>query len=208
MRALFEKVSLARVFFAIVVRRPPSVVDTKVVLTYYRKRRRDDGSICDIVNERRDMMTTTSKDAFESNRILFTREREIKLEEQKSFLPAFASSSASPNRKAPIGAAPFPLPFATIATAPHAATPATASAIVFRDDAPLNKGGGFFSSAVFWVLCNNKGASSAREDEIAPYTFILTEGGVVTQLLLTLVVCGPAFDDDACFNNTSKARAK
>ena len=76
MRALFEKVSLARVFFAIVVRRPPSVVDTKVVLTYYRKRRRDDGSICDIiVNERRDMMTTTSKDAFESNRILFTRER-------------------------------------------------------------------------------------------------------------------------------------
>ena len=76
MRALFEKVSLARVFFAIVVRRPPSVVDTKVVLTYYRKRRRDDGSICDIVNERRDMMTTTSKDAFESNRILFTRERE------------------------------------------------------------------------------------------------------------------------------------
>ena len=76
MRALFEKVSLARVFFAIVVRRPPSVVDTKVVLSYYRKRRRDDGSICDIiVNERRDMMTTTSKDAFESNRILFTRER-------------------------------------------------------------------------------------------------------------------------------------
>ena len=113
--------------------------------------------------------------------------REIKLE-QKSFLPAFASSSASPNRKA--GAEmPFPLPFATIATAPHAATPATASAIVFRDDAPLNKGGGFFSSAVFWVLCNNKGASSAREDEIAPYTFILTEGGGVTQLLLTLVVC-------------------
>ena len=80
MRALFEKVSLARVFFAIVVRRPPSVVDTKVVLSYYRKRRRDDGSICDIIiailNERRDMMTTTSKDAFESNRILFTRERE------------------------------------------------------------------------------------------------------------------------------------
>ena len=61
---------------------------------------------------------------------------------------------------------------------------------------------------MFWVLCNN-GASSAREDEIAPYTFILlTEGGVVTQLLLTLFVCGPAFDDDACFNNTSKARAK
>ena len=210
MRALFEKVSLARVFFAIVVRRPPSVVDTKVVLTYYRKRRRDDGSICDIVNERRDMMTTTSKDAFESNRILFTFERERdQIGTKVSFLPAFASSSASPNRKAPIGAAPFPLPFATIATAPHAATPATASAIVFRDDAPLNKGGGFFSSAVFWVLCNNKGASSAREDEIAPYTFILlTEGGVVTQLLLTLFVCGPAFDDDACFNNTSKARAK
>ena len=69
MRA-FEKVSLARVFFAIVVRRPPSVVDTKVVLSYYRKRRRDDGSICDIIailNERRDMMTTTS-DA-RSNRI-------------------------------------------------------------------------------------------------------------------------------------------
>ena len=153
-------------------------------------------------------MTTTSKDAFESNRILFTFERERdQIGTKVSFLPAFASSSASPNRKAPIGAEmPFPLPFATIATAPHAATPATASAIVFRDDAvkaPLNKGG-FFSS---WVLCNN-GASSAREDEIAPYTFILTEGGVVTQLLLTLVVCGPAFDDDACFNNTSKARAK
>jgi len=155
MRA-FEKVSLARVFFAIVVRRPPSV-DTKVLS---RKRRRDDGSICDIIailNERRDMMTTTS-DAFESNRILFTRDQ---IGTQVSFLPAFASSSASPNRKA--GAPPPPLlPFATIATAPHAATPATASAIVFRDDvakAPLNKGG-FFSSAFVWVLCNN-GASSA-----------------------------------------------
>ena len=94
MRALFEKVSLARVFFAIVVRRPPSVVDTKVVLSYYRKRRRDDGSICDIIiailNERRDMMTTTSKDAFESNRILFTRERERSNWKNKSlFLTRF-----------------------------------------------------------------------------------------------------------------------
>ena len=79
MRALFEKVSLARVFFAIVVRRRPlraSSIYESSVLSYYRKRRRDDGSICDIiVNERRDMMTTTSKDAFESIRILFTRER-------------------------------------------------------------------------------------------------------------------------------------
>ena len=163
---------LARVFFAIVVRRRPlraSSIYERVLLSYYRKRRRDDGSICDIlVNERRDMMTTTSKDAFESIES-FSHERSIGT--KVSFYPLSRPRARRLTERPQSGRKCHFAPLRDDRDGPtrRDARDRQRDRSRRRCESALNKGG-FFSS---WVLCNNKGASSAREDEIAPYTFIL-----------------------------------